>query len=75
MHDFPWLLCTSRYLVAAHHNYPEPAHARFYSDSYTQKMAISQPAMWAAAVGLFLILQTCWAQQGYVFAGKCLMQP
>jgi len=31
-------------------------------------MATSQLAMWAASVTFFLMCQTCWAQQGYVFS-------
>ena len=34
------------------------------------RMATSQLTMWAASVALFLMFQTCWAQQGYVFAKK-----
>ena len=38
-----------------------------FSTGATSRMATSQFAVWAAAFGLFLVLQTCWAQQGYAF--------
>ena len=36
-------------------------------------MATSPLAMWAAAIGLFLVFQTCWAQQGYVFYDRLII--
>ena len=38
-----------------------------FSTGATSRMATSQFAVWAAAFGLFLVFQTCWAQQGYAF--------
>ena len=36
-----------------------------FSTGATSRMATSQFAVWVAAFGLFLMLQTCWTQQGY----------
>lgn len=38
-----------------------------FSTGATSRMATSQFAVWVAAFGLFLMLQTCWTQQGYAF--------
>lgn len=38
-----------------------------FSTGATSRMATSQFAVWVAVFGLFLMLQTCWTQQGYAF--------
>ena len=38
-----------------------------FSTGATSRMATSQFAVWVAAFCLFLMLQTCWTQQGYAF--------
>ena len=47
--------------------------ARGFILNGSSRMATSPLAIWAAAIGLFLVFQTCWAQQGYVFYDRLII--
>ena len=63
------ITCSYNAACVDHKRDPDEINVRMcrFSTGATSKMATSQFAVWAAAFGLFLVFQACWAQQGYAF--------